>query len=369
MLLPQEELRKLYPETKPYKTDALNVDDLHTLSIEEYGNPNGIPVVYLHGGPGAGSSPFYAQYFDPQKYRIILFDQRGSGKSIPKHSMVNNTTWHLVEDIEKIREHLGIKKWAVGGGSWGSTLALVYAEKYPNRVSGLILRGVFLAREADCHAFGEDNTPAAFLHARAWKKLKSEIADLLKQINKPHSSSGKVLDDVYELLVCEDKEVAKKAAVAWSIWEESVSMLEETPQSEIDWAKSEDGLNMGITEVTYMKSLCFIDDKTAILNKENIARINDAGFPVYFFSGKYDLVCPPNQADDLEDALTNRIRYFPLAGHAGDDPGNIDCFVRAADELAIKLEEQLSINVTKQSMFKSSAIGFGPLEDSGLKMK
>ena len=205
---------KFFPPIEPFNSFKLKVSDLHTLHIEESGNKNGKPVIFLHGGPGGGTEPIYRQYFDPQKWRIIIFDQRGCGQSTPSSELIDNTTWDSVSDIEKIREYLNIEKWAVFGGSWGSTLSLSYAIKHPDRCMALILRGIFMLREKELKWFYQEG--ASFIYPDAWEKYLEPI---------PKDKHGDLMSAYYEILTGDDKQARFQAAKAWSIWEASTSKL------------------------------------------------------------------------------------------------------------------------------------------------
>ena len=204
----------LYPEIDPYNQFNLKVSDLHTIHIEESGNPNGKPVIFLHGGPGGGIEPIYRQYFDPEKWRIIIFDQRGCGKSTPHAELAENTTWELVDDIEKIREYLGIEKWVVFGGSWGSTLSLSYAITHPERCKALVLRGIFMIRNKEIDWFYQEG--ASNIYPDAWEQYVKPI---------PEDERHDMVAAYYKRLTSNDDAVRIEAAKAWSIWEASTSKL------------------------------------------------------------------------------------------------------------------------------------------------
>ena len=209
-------LRILYDEIKPFDRGRLRVSAVHELYYEQCGNPKGRPVVFLHGGPGAGLVPDYRRFFDPEAYRVILFDQRGSGQSVPHASLDDNTTWHLVADIEQLREHFGVDQWLVFGGSWGSTLALAYAETHPERVSGLVLRGIFLGRQNEARWFYEDSQGASAIFPDNWE-------DFLRVI--PEAERGDMIGAYYRRLTSTDESTRQEAARAWSIWESSALRL------------------------------------------------------------------------------------------------------------------------------------------------
>jgi proline iminopeptidase len=209
-------LRDLYPAIKPYNHGFLRVSDTHQIYFEESGNPKGKPAVFLHGGPGGGTDPKMRRFFDPKRYRIVLFDQRGSGKSKPHASLEANTTWDLVADTEKLREHLGIEKWLVFGGSWGSTLALAYAETHPERVTELVLRGIFLLRRSELEWFYQNPEGAASVFPDLWEAYVEPI---------PEAERGDMMAAYYKRLTSSDPEVLRRAATAWSVWEGATSYL------------------------------------------------------------------------------------------------------------------------------------------------
>ena len=213
-------MSSLYPPINPYNTFRLKVSKLHEIFVEESGNPNGNPIIFLHGGPGGGGEPIYRQYFNPDKWRIIIFDQRGCGKSTPHAELSENTTWDLVDDIEKIREKLSIKKWDIFGGSWGSTLALSYSIKNPDKCNALILRGIFMLRKKELEWFYQNG--CSFIYPDAWEKYLAPI---------PHNERKTMIKSYYKRLTSDDKNIRIQAAKAWSIWEASTSKLIQTEKS------------------------------------------------------------------------------------------------------------------------------------------
>ena len=211
----------LYPEIEPSRTGSLPVSPMHTMYFEECGNPRGTPVFVLHGGPGGGSDAFYRRFFDPLRYRVILHDQRGAGKSTPHATLEDNTTWKLIEDIEKLREHLGIEKMHVFGGSWGSTLSLAYAETHPDRVLSLVLRGIFLLRRKEIEWFYEGKG-ANHIFADAWEDYVAPI---------PEAERGNFVEAYYKRLTSDDEAVRSEAARAWSVWEGATSKIFTNPEN------------------------------------------------------------------------------------------------------------------------------------------
>lgn len=305
---------EIFPEIASYATQTIKVGDEltgmyagqhHILSIEKYGNPEGLPVIVVHGGPGAGCCADYARFFDPEKYNIILYDQRGAGKSTPKACMQENTTHHLIEDLEVIRTTLSFDKPLLFGGSWGSTLPLLYAQKYPENVGGLVLRGIWLADEAGLSGFVREDCPAAKNNPEEWKRLKSAV-DLDPE--QPATFAA-IVDAYYERLVSDDESVWQSAAAAFSRWEAVNSYTDPVKRAdEIEWSKTIDGLTMARTEIYYMKYRCWLRNDTQILDDADKL----ASIPIRIVHGKWDDVCQPSQAD----ALVKRLEEVktPIAG-------------------------------------------------------
>ncbi|KTD57809.1 prolyl aminopeptidase [Legionella shakespearei] len=337
-------LRAFYPEISPNEEHMIAVDSGHELYVASYGNKSGIPIIALHGGPGSGTSPYFAQFFDPEKYHIILADQRGAGKSTPKGKMEANTTQHLIADIEIIRTFFKIDKWAVFGGSWGSSLALLYAEAHPDKVLGLVLRGIFLGRDNDVSAFVREGCPAALMHSKQWAKLKNHLTALINKSEMTHLSveKDKIYHICFELLQHPDEEIRSEAAGTIATWEKLNSYLE-INEDELVLGSSPDGVNMGLTESTYFEHSCFIEHNQIL---RDIARLK--GIPTFIVQGKYDLVCPPYMADELEIAMQEVngpvegliTRFDTLAGHSQKETENVSALIKSTDELA-KLYEGL----------------------------
>lgn len=334
-------LTPFYPEIAANNENMIAVGNDHEIYVASYGNPQGIPVVMLHGGPGAGSSPYFAQFFDPERYHIIVTDQRGSGKSRPKGEMAHNTTSLLIDDLERIRNTFGIDKWVVFGGSWGSTLALLYAEAHPERVLALLLRGIFLVGKDDIDAFTRDDSPAALLHGREWSEFKRTLAELVASAGLQDVVAGlSVYETVYELLQCPNQLIREDASATLSAWEKFNSYLIPN-QEDVDWARTPDGINMALTEATYFKHGCFIEPNQIMTNLHRLA-----GIPVHMVQGLYDLVCPAYMADQLENGLlainqgrTDLItRDNPLAGHSQMEPAIASCLINAGNRLADRLK-------------------------------
>ena len=241
-------MRVLFPDIKPYATQRLVMDSLHTLYVEECGNPNGLPVLFLHGGPGAGCEPMHRRFFDPQRYRIVLFDQRGSGQSSPHAELRDNTTWHLVADIEKLREHFNIDRWVVFGGSWGSTLALAYAETHPDRVLGLILRGVFLCRDRDIHWFYQHGANRLF--PDLWEHFLAPI---------PAAEQNDLIHAYHRRLTGANELERLRAARAWSVWEGATLSLESNPATVEHFSDAHRALSLARIECHYFVNQCFME--------------------------------------------------------------------------------------------------------------
>ncbi len=314
-----ETLKTLYPATEPYDSGHIRVSDVHQLYYEQCGNPNGKPVVFLHGGPGAGLIPDYRRFFDPEAYHIILFEQRGAGRSTPHASLDDNTTWHLVQDIETIREQFGIDQWLVFCGSWGSTLSLSYAVTHPERVRGLVLRGIFLCRPKETRWFYEEGMGASAIFPDNWE-------DYVRII--PEDERGDMINAYYRRLTSDDESVRLEAAKAWAIWEASALKLLPDKNLIDDFGEAHKALAVARIECHYFVNNCFFETDNYLL--ENIDRIRHIqGVIVH---GRYDVVCPAMSAWDLHRAWpVARLEIIPDAGHAATEKGIVDGLVRATD--------------------------------------
>ena len=311
------ELKTLYDPIEPFDTGRLRVSPVHELYYEQCGNPQGKPVVFLHGGPGGGISSDYRRYFDPKIYRVVLFDQRGSGKSTPHASLEDNTTWHLVEDIERLREHLSIRTWQVFGGSWGSTLALAYAETHPDRVAQLVLRGIFLCRPKEIEWFYQEGASAIF--PDVWEEY-------LKVI--PENERADMVSAYHRRLTSEDYAVRLEAARAWSIWEGSTSKLFFDPSMIEKFADAEFALAFARIECHYFMNNAFFSSDNYLI--ENVGRIRH--IPGVIVQGRYDVVCPIMSAWDLHRAWPEaELKIIPDAGHSISEPGIVAALVGATD--------------------------------------
>jgi proline iminopeptidase len=311
---------RLFPEQQPHQTYRLKVSSIHELNIEEYGNPEGQPAVFLHGGPGSGLSKKHHRFFDPKHYRIILFDQRGAGKSTPFASLEENTTWDLVEDIEKIRKFLNVPIWMVFGGSWGSTLALAYAEKYPKSVSSLVLRGIFLCRPDEILWFYQKGLDLIF--PDFWE-------DYIKIV--PVEERENTIAAYYKKLTSSDETIRNEAAVAWAKWEGSTIKL--IPDDEtIDYFSSPQvSVSLARTECHYFMNDCWLKEDQLVKEVGRIRHI-----PAIIIHGRYDMVCPFKNAWDLSQAWPEAtLEIIKDAGHAADEPSIADALIRATEKFKI----------------------------------
>jgi proline iminopeptidase len=323
------QLLTLYPDLVPYREGRLDVGDGHSMYFEESGNPQGKPVVFLHGGPGGGTEPKHRRFFDPALYRIVLFDQRGCGKSTPHASLEHNTTWHLVADIERLREHLGIDKWQVFGGSWGSTLALAYAQTHPTRVTELVLRGIFLLRKSEIDWFYQGGASALF--PDAWEDYQAQI---------PEAERGDFLSAYYRRLTGDDEAVRQAAARAWSVWEGRTSCL--MPNEDLIQRTSGDAFSLAFARIEchYFKHNGWLTEDRSLLS--NVGKIRH--IPSVIVQGRYDVVCPAVSAWDLHKAWPEAdLRIVRDAGHSAMEPGNVHELVSATNRFAKerKTETQL----------------------------
>ena len=295
-------VKKIYPPVEPFNTFYLNVSSIHTIFVEESGNPNGKPVIFLHGGPGGGIEPIYRQYFNPKKWRIIIFDQRGCGKSIPHAELKENTTWDLVDDIEKIRKYLKIKSWVIFGGSWGSTLSLTYAIKHSNRCKGLILRGIFLLRKIEIDWFYQEG--CSYIYPDAWEEYLRVI---------PKNKRGNLVKAYYEKLTSSNAKSRIEAAKAWSKWEASTSKLIQNQKSLHHFDNEKVAEAFARIECHYFINQGFFDSDTWIL--DNVSKIQH--IPNIIIQGRYDVVCPMKSACDLHQKWKkSNLIIVPDSGHS-----------------------------------------------------
>jgi len=308
----------LYPPIDPFDQRTLDVGDGHTVYVEQCGNPDGIPVVVLHGGPGGGCSPAMRRYFDPARYRVVLFDQRGCGRSRPHASVAANTTWHLVADIELIRRTLGIDSWAVFGGSWGATLSLIYAQAHPDRARALILRGVFLMTQGELDWFYGGGA------GRFWPDLWARFCDPI-----PEDERGDMIGAYHRRLFSGDMPTETRCARAWSGWENALaSIANDGPGGD---GPGHYARAFARIENHYFTNMGFLAPDQAILS--NMDRIAD--IPGVVVQGRYDMICPPVSAHTLVSGWpAARLEMVPRAGHALSEPGIGRALVAATDAFA-----------------------------------
>ena len=311
----------LFPTIRENFHVYLPVDEQHTLYVEECGSAEGIPVVFLHGGPGSGCEAWHRQFFDPNRYRIILFDQRGCGRSTPHAELNANTTWDLVADMEKIREHLGIERWAVFGGSWGSTLGLAYAETHPERVTGLILRGIFLSRQRDIDWFNELNTGVNRIFPDYWQDYLAPI---------PEDERGHMVKAYYQRLTGENEIARMQAAKAWSTWEGRAANLHPKESVVAHFTDPHTALSVARIEAHYFINGSFLSPNQLLENAHKIAHL-----PGSIIHGRYDMICPLEQAFALHEVWQNaEFHIIPACGHAASEAPIQQALVTATERLA-----------------------------------
>jgi proline iminopeptidase len=316
-VLSAEEKRTLYPPIEPNQTGYLPEEGGHNIYWEESGNPKGKPVLFVHGGPGIGTHPYHRSFFNPEKYRIILFDQRGCGKSLPFSELKNNTTWDLVNDIERLREQLGIQSWLVFGGSWGSTLGLTYAIKHPEAVEGLILRGIFLCRPKEIEWYYQSG--AHHIFPDLWEYYVAPI---------PEEERGDFVQAFYKRLTSTDSEVRRAAAQAWSGWEGGTSKLLFDPALLASFTEDKSADAIARIECHYFINNVFFETDNWIL--ENVSSFRH--IPCVIVQGRYDIPCPMVSAWELHRAFPEaQMEIIPDSGHAATEAGIMDALIRATD--------------------------------------
>lgn len=312
-------MRQAYPPVEPYRTGHLEVDG-HSIYFEEVGSPEGKPAVFVHGGPGAGAQPFDRRFFNPDHYRVILFDQRGCGRSRPHASLDRNTTPALIADMERLREQLGVERWLVFGGSWGSTLSLAYAQAHPDRVTEMVLRGIFLLRKKELRWFYQEGANAIF--PDEWERYLAPI---------PAHERDDLIAAYYERLTSDDPEVRKQAARAWSQWEGATLSLFPDPGRVQKFGGEEFAAAFARIECHYFVNGGFLSPETQLL--DNVERIRHV--PAVIVQGRYDVCTPVASAWELHRAWPEAdFRLVPDAGHASSEPGIVDQLVRATDDFA-----------------------------------
>lgn len=311
-------LSPLFPPIRPYHHYFLAVDDTHTLYVEQCGNPEGVPIVFLHGGPGSGCEAWHRQFFDPEHYRIILFDQRGCGRSTPHASIENNTTQHLIADMEAIRRDLKIEQWAVFGGSWGSTLGLAYAEANPGRVLGLILRGIFLSRPQDIHWFYQDG--ASHVYPDFWQDFIAPI---------PAKERHNLVQAYYRQLTGDNDIARMKAAKAWSTWEGRTANLSPLGSTVNHFSDPHTALSVARIEAHYFVNNSFLGEDQLLQKAYKLEDI-----PGYIIHGRYDMICPLEQAYTLHQNWPQAdFRIIANCGHAASEEAIQTALVTATTQL------------------------------------
>jgi proline iminopeptidase len=313
-------MKSLYPEIEPFDSGFLKVSEIHTIYYERCGNPDGIPVVFLHGGPGGGLVSLYRQFFDPKAFHVILFDQRGSGQSTPHAELRENTTWDLIADIETLREKFGIEKWYVFGGSWGSTLALAYAETHPNRCKGLALRGIFLTRPKELKWFYQYG--ASEIYPDFWERYRDEI---------PVDERDDFMTAYHKRLTSDDEKTRLSAARAWSVWEGSTSKLFPDKDLMSHWEGEHEALSLARIECHYFMNNSFFDSENYLI--ENVDKIRH--IPTYIVQGRYDVVCPMVSAWELHKAFPeSKLVIVDDAGHSVSEKGISAALIEVMDNFA-----------------------------------
>ena len=311
-------MHKLYPPIKPNRSLALKVDPTHEIYVEESGNPQGLPVLFVHGGPGAGCEEKHRSYFDPNRYRIVLFDQRGAGKSRPHAELTANTTLDLVADMERIRTELGIDKWVLFGGSWGSTLSLVYAETHPQRVLGLVLRGIFLCRPQEIRWFYQEGANRIF--PDYWREFVAPI---------PEAERHDLLHAHHRRLTGSDEVARMRSAEAWSVWEGRTATL--TPRREVVdfFSDPHVALSLARIEAHYFVNHIFLKPNQILRDAYKLRNI-----PGVIVHGRYDMVCPIENAWDLHQEWPEaRLEIIPDAGHSASEPGIVNALIQATIDM------------------------------------
>ena len=314
--------RGLYPETEPFSSGWLATDGPHEIFYEECGRPDGKPAVVLHGGPGGAINPTMRRFFDPSRWRVALFDQRGCGRSRPNASLQDNTTWTLIEDIERLREHLGIEKWTVFGGSWGSTLALAYAVTHPERVEALVLRGIFMVTRKELHWFYQEG--ASRLFPDYWQDYIAPI---------PPEERGDLVTAFHKRLTGNDQIAQMHAAKAWSTWEGRTATLRPNPLVVDRFSEPQRALSIARIECHYFMNNAFLEPDQLIRDLPKIAHL-----PAVIVHGRYDVICPLDNAWALHKAWPNsELQIVRDAGHVAGEPGITDALVRATNEIGRRL--------------------------------
>ncbi len=318
-------MQTYYPEIKPYQRHQLEVDSDHNIYVDESGNPDGIPVIFVHGGPGAGCGRYDRRYFDPEVYRIILFDQRGSGRSTPHASLKGNTTQKLIEDMEAIRAALGVEAWVLLGGSWGSTLSLVYAQTHPERVLGLILRGVFLCRQQDFRWFYQDCARQVF--PDYWREFVQPI---------PVNERDNIIKAYYRRLTSDNEIEKMSAAKAWSLWEGRCATLRPNHEVVESFSHPHRALSLARIEAHYFVNDAFLEENQILRDADKLA-----GIPGIIVHGRYDMICPLDNAFELQKVWPGaELQIIREGGHSASEPGVLDALMRATEDMARNLRHE-----------------------------
>ena len=316
-------METLFPAIQPYITHSLAVEPPHVLHVEECGNPEGVPVLFVHGGPGAGCEPYHRCFFDPDKYRIILFDQRGSGRSSPHAELTGNTTQALVADMEAIRQHLGVEQWVLFGGSWGSTLSLVYAETYPERVLGMILRGIFLCRRKEIDWFYQSGASRIF--PDYWQEFIKPI---------PPEERASMVTAYYRRLTGDDEVARMAAAKAWSIWEGRTATLQPRKSVVDHFSDSFTAFSLARIEAHYFVNDAFLQENQILRDADKLKNI-----PGTIVQGRYDLICPMESAWELAQSWPSADLFIIAdAGHSATEAGIVNALVKATREMLKRIE-------------------------------
>lgn len=310
-------MQPLYPEIRPYRQSQLAVGDGHRLYFEESGTAEGLPVVVLHGGPGAGCSEQMRRFFDPEHYRIILYDQRGAGRSEPHAQTDSNTADALVEDLEQLRRHLNIDRWVLFGGSWGSTLALLYAQAYPGQVSAMILRGIFLGRQQDIDWLYQSGAGRYF--PEEWERFVEPVEGV---------TGSELIETYYQMLHGSNDLARVSAAKAWSRWEAVNASLRPSSQSLHYFTQTHVALSLARISAHYFRAGCFLAENQILANAAALS-----GIPGTIVHGRYDMICPPEQAWALAKHWPDaELDFIREGGHTAFDPANVDALVRATQK-------------------------------------
>lgn len=313
----------LFPPLTPHDAGSLRVSDIHEIYYEVSGNPRGKPVVVCHGGPGGGSTPSMRRYFDPDLYRIIIFDQRGCGRSTPHASLIDNTTWHLVSDMEQLRAHLGVESWQIFGGSWGSTLALAYAQTHPERCTELVLRGIFTLRRSELEWFYQQGANA--IYPDAWEEYLTLI---------PEAERHDMIAAYYTRLTSDDRATQIAAAKAWSRWEGGTVSLLPAPERVESFSNESFALAFARIESHYFVNAGFFEHDDQIIRNAPVL----ADIPAVIVQGRYDIVTPMQTAWDLHRAWPQAdLQIVQDAGHAASEPGIIDALIRATNKFSKRM--------------------------------